>query len=162
MAIKSARPDDRKVAPHLMLHDVNEAIGFYEKALGARVLYKSELPDGRIVHAQMQIADSVVLMTWENLHADDENIQKERQMARSPRSTGATTVMMELYVDDVDAAFQRAIDAGGKAIVPVQDMFYGDRSGYFEDPFGHVWSLATVVETLTPEQVTERAMALFA
>jgi PhnB protein len=165
MSIKGGKPNERRVVAHLMVPNGRDAIDFYERALGAKQLYASEIPGGRIVHAHLRVRDSVILITEETLREHGQEEPKGAQMeprVGAPRTIGGTAVMLEMYVDDVDAAFNRAIEAGGRSHNPVQETFFGDRYGTFIDPFGHVWSLATVVEELTPEQVSQRAMARFA
>ena len=164
MSIKGGRPDERRVVAHLMVRDGREAVDFYGRALGATLLYKSELPGGRVVHAHMRLGHSVIMLTEEMLHESGQPPAEERFGVRlaSPASLGGTTVMLEMYVDDVDVSFERATAAGARTIVPPQVMFYGDKYGILQDIFGHCWALATVVETLTPEEVTRRAMERFA
>jgi PhnB protein len=164
MSIKGGRPDERRVVAHLMVPDGREALNFYHRAFGATVLYTSEIPSGRIVHAHIRIHDSVVMLTEESLQEQGEGSAEERFGVRmaSPKSLRGTTVMLEMYVDDVDAAFAQALGAGARVIVEPELMFYGDRYGIVQDIFGHCWAIATVVEQLTPEQVTQRAMERFA
>jgi len=164
MAIKGGRPDERRVVPHLMVPNGREALDFYARALAATALYTSELPGGRVVHAHMRVGDSVIMLTEETLHQEGQPSAEERFGVRvaSPKSLGGTSVMLEMYVDDVDAAFARAKAAGVRVLVEPEVMFYGDKYGILQDIFGHCWALATVVEELTPEEVTRRAMERFA
>ena len=164
MAIKGGRPDERRVVAHLMVPQGREAVEFYRRAFGAELLYASEIPGGRIVHAHVRIGDSVIMITEEHLQEAGQASSEERfQMkVKSPRTLGGTTTMLEMYVDDVDSAFPRALEAGARLVLEPADMFYGDRYGILADPFGHVWAIATVKEMLTPEEVNRRAMALFA
>jgi PhnB protein len=103
-------------------------------------------PEGKIGHAEIQFGDAVVMLADE---FPDMNV-------RGPKSIGGTPVTLHLYVEDVDAVFQRAVEAGAKELRPVQDQFYGDRSGMFEDPFGHWWNLASHVEDVSPEEMDRR------
>jgi PhnB protein len=164
MAIKGGRPDERRVVAHLMVPQGREAVEFYRRAFGAELLYASEIPGGRIVHAHLRIGDSVIMVTEEHLQEAGRESSEERFQVKvkSPRTLGGTTTMLEMYVDDVDAAFPRALEAGARLVLEPADMFYGDRYGILADPFGHVWAIATVKEMLTPEEVSRRAMALFA
>src|SRR5262245_32805811 len=104
-------------------------------------------PDGKLGHAELQLGDSVIMLADE---FPDMGF-------RSPKSVGGTSVMISVYVEDVDALFDRALAAGASALRPVRDEFYGDRTGQFEDPFGHRWSVATHVEDVAPEEMTKRA-----
>jgi PhnB protein len=164
MAIQGGRPDERRVVAHLMVPRGREAVDFYTRAFGGELLYASEIPGGRIVHAHVRIGDSVIMLTEEHLQESGQASSEERFQVKlkSPNTLGGTTTMLEMYVDDVDAAFPRALEAGAKIVLEPADMFYGDRYGILADPFGHLWAVATVKETLTPEEVTRRAMALFA
>ena len=162
MSIKGGRPNERRLVAHLMVPDGREALDFYRRAFHAQALYISELPGGRIVHAQMRIEQSILMLTEERLgEGQPQGAQSDIKLA-SPRTLGGTTFMLEMYVDDVDAAFKRAVDAGGKTVLEPQDMFYGDRYGILRDPFGFHWALATVKEELTADEVNRRAMELFA
>jgi PhnB protein len=153
MAIKGARPDTRQISPHLIVRDGQAALRFYQQAFGAEVLYLSEMPSGVGLHAQLRIADSVVLLSSENMQ------QHPEAHVRAPETLGGTSVLLELYVDDVDAWFQRAVTAGAKPTMQPEEAFFGDRYGWVTDPFGHIWALATVKETLTPEELANRMQA---
>ncbi|MDQ2869979.1 MAG: VOC family protein [Acidobacteriota bacterium] len=164
MSIAGGKPNDRRIATHLIVKGVDRAIDFYGRAFGADVLYRSQTStDGRALHAQLRIFDSIVLLSEENMGMPEEAMARfETGMrTRSPESLKATTAILEVYVDDVDGAFRRAIDAGAIPRLPVGLAFYGDRYGQVVDPFGHVWALATEVERLTPGEVDQRAMEHF-
>ncbi len=164
MAIQGGRPDNRRVVAHLLVHNLEKAIDFYRSAFGAQVLYRSAIPpESKVLHAHLKIADSVVQLSEENMGMPEEVYSEYETGLRtcSPQALNGTSVILEMYVDDVDAAFQRAIEAGATPKIPVANAFYGDCYGQLTDPFGHVWALATVLETLTPEQVHERAMEHF-
>jgi len=155
MAIKGARAEDGRVTPHLMVRGGRKAIDFYTRAFGATVLYESAMPGGNGIHAHLKIGKTMLMIT-------DEQPSSPTGMAlavAAPESLGATTTILEYYVDDVDAAYQRAIDEGARPMLPLCDAFYGDRFGWVLDPFGHLWALGTVKEELTPEQVHERMAA---
>lgn len=164
MAIQGARPNNQQVVPHLIVRDVTRAIDFYERALGAQVLYRGQMPDGTVLHAHLRIAESVIMVSLENMGVDERDMAKVEvgMRVRGPETLGGTTAILELYVPDVDAAFRRAVDAGGTPKLEVQDQFYGDRYGQFTDPFGHVWALASVRETLTADEIKARVMGHFA
>lgn len=155
MAIKGARPEDGRVTPHLMVRGGKNAIAFYTQAFGADVLYESAMPDGNGIHAHLRIGRSMIMVTDERPPSPDGMTLG----VAAPESLGATTTILEFCVEDVDAMYQRAVDAGGKPIMPVCDAFYGDRSGWVLDPFGHVWSISTVKEELTPDEVHARMVA---
>jgi PhnB protein len=134
------------VTPYLSIKGAAEAIEFYKKAFGARELFRMDGPDGKVGHAEIQIGDSRVMLA-------DEYPEMGH---KSPRAYGGTPVMMHLYVEDVDTMFNQAVAAGAKAVRPLKDEFYGDRTGGLEDPFGHSWYLATHKEDLTPEEMSRR------
>jgi PhnB protein len=110
-------------------------------------------PDGKIGHAEIKIGDSIIFITDE---------MQFPGCPRSPQTLGGVTGTLYLYVNDVDAAFQRAVAAGGKETSPVTDMFWGDRHGSFVDPFGHTWSLSTHVRDLSPHEIEENAKKFWA
>lgn len=138
--------------PYLTITDAPAAIEYYQRAFGAVEFMRLADPGGRIVHAEVRVGDSVIM-----LHED-----APEWGTRSPRVLGGTAGAVLLYVDDVDATYAAAIAAGGTAATPVQDHFYGDRSGSLFDPFGHRWILATHIEDVSPEEISRRAAAMFA
>ncbi len=165
MAISGARPNERRIAAHLIVRNIEKAIDFYGRAFGAQVLYRSAVPpDSRVLHAQLKVFDSTVLVSEENMGMPEEVYGRYETgtRTRSPETLRGTSVILELYVDDVDRAFARAVQAGAASKIPVANTFYGDRLGQVTDPFGHVWALASVVETLSPREVDARAAAHFA
>jgi len=137
------------VTPYLIARNASAAIEFYKKAFGAEEVYRLAMPDGRVGHAELRIGGSVVMLADEF----------PEMGAKSPAALGGTPVSLLLYVADSDAVAARAVAAGAKVKRPVVDQFYGDRSGTFEDPFGHVWTIATRKENLTPEEIGRRAAA---
>jgi PhnB protein len=139
------------VTPSLVIAGAAKAIEFYKKALGAEEIMRFPGPDGSIMHAEIRVGDSVIMLGDE----------MPEQGARGPRSYGGTAVSFFVYGENVDAAWKRAVDAGAKEIMPLQDMFWGDRTGCLEDPFGHRWWLAQHVQDLTPEQIKKNAEAFF-
>lgn len=140
--------------PHLVVRGCADAIAFYERAFGAREGLRMPGPGGQgVMYAELKIGDSIIMI-------GDEMPQMTDWV--SPSSLDGTTAAVHLYVEDVDAAFQRAIDAGARPKMPPTDMFWGDRYSLVLDPFGHAWSIATHKEDLTPEQIGERAEAWFA
>ncbi|HEX3394100.1 MAG TPA: VOC family protein [Acidimicrobiales bacterium] len=139
-----------QVIPYLAVDGAGEAIEFYGAVFGATERVRMPMPDGRVGHAELQIGDSVVMLADEN---PDMGVQ-------GPKSVGGTPVTLSVYVEDVDQVFDKATAAGASVLRPVDDQFYGDRSGQFEDPFGHRWSVATHVEDVSPEEMQRRAAAL--
>jgi PhnB protein len=135
--------------PYLIIKDAAKAIEFYKKAFGAKEMMRMSQPDGRIGHAEIKIGDSPIMLADEF----------PEMGARSPQSLGGSSVSILLYVEDVDAFAKQAVAAGTKVVRPVKDQFYGDRSGSFEDPFGHQWHIATHVEDVAPEEMHKRAAA---
>jgi PhnB protein len=151
MTVKAIPDGYHSVTPYLGIKGAAEAIEFYKRAFGAVELFRLVAPGGEIGHAEIRIGDSTVML------ADS----CEASPLRSPQALGGSSVGLHVYVEDVDTLFARAVDAGAKAVRPVQDQFYGDRTGTLEDPFGHVWFLATRKEELTPEEINRRAEAMF-
>ncbi len=144
----SAIPENYpRVSPYLSIDGAGEAIDFYVDVLGATVRGRMDGPDGKVGHAELAIGDSVIMLA--DVFPD---------MGQStPKELGGTPVMMMLYVEDVDATFATALAAGATEVTPVQDQFYGDRSGLFADPWGHQWNVATHVEDVSPEEMEARA-----
>ncbi len=138
--------------PHLIVSPCSEALDFYVKAFGAKVLGKMEGPGGVTMHAEMKIGDSIVML------ADEQPAMPGQSDRKTPKNAGATTGGVMLYVKDVDAVFERAVAAGGTAAMPPQDMFWGDRYGQIEDPFGHVWAVATHQRDVTMREM-KKAMS---
>ena len=134
-----------RVSPYLCLAGGAKAIDFYAEVFGASERLRLEGPDGRIGHAELQIGDSVVMLAdeWPEMGFEGPN-------------DGSSGVMISVYVEDVDAAFERAIAAGSKELRAPEDQFYGDRNAQFVDPFGHRWSIASRVEDVTEDEVNRR------
>jgi len=141
-----------RLTPYLIVDGASAAIDFYGSVLGASERMRLPMPNGRIGHAELELGDSLLMLADENPDMD----------IRGPASLGGTTVSMHLYVEDADAVFARALEAGAKALRPLEDRFYGDRSGQFEDPFGHRWDVSTHVEDVPPEEMSKRAEAAMA
>jgi len=145
--VKPVPEDYHSLTPVLSVRGAAEAIEFYKNAFHARELMRQTGPEGRIVHAELKIGDSIFLVEEESSEAG----------RLSPTALGGTPLGLYLYVADADAAFARARCAGAKVKKPLADMFWGDRCGQLSDPFGHVWAVATHQEDLTPKQIQERA-----
>lgn len=135
------------ITPYLHVKGAAEALAFYRDAFGAEEIYRMEGPGGTVMHAEMQLGDSRFML------ADE----MEDWGNTSPTTLGGSSVSLMVYVEDVDAAFQRALKAGAKELMPITDHFYGDRSGQVQDPFGHRWNLSTHVEDVPPEEMDRRA-----
>jgi uncharacterized glyoxalase superfamily protein PhnB len=152
MAMRTGVPEGfHSVTPFLTCKNCSAAIDFYKRAFGAVELERINSPDGQVMHAELRIGDSIFML-------NDEFDQSE---CKSPQALGGTTGGLHIYVPDVDAAFERAVKAGGTVKMPIADMFWGDRYGQFVDPFGHVWSIATRKEELTSLEIEERARECF-
>lgn len=132
--------------PSLSVHDAAEAIEFYKQAFGATEHGRMEGPGGMIAHASLEINGSMVML------ADP----FPQSSIRPPKELGTTTISVFMYVEDVDATVQRAVDAGATVVMPVENQFWGDRWGMVADPYGHHWEIATHVEDLSPEEMEER------
>ena len=140
------------ITPHMIVSDGAKAIEFYKKAFGAQEIERFMTPDGKgVMHAQLKIGSSMLMLGSEH-----------PPTCLSPISRGGTTVSLFLYVENADAAFDRAVKAGCTVKMPMSDQFWGDRYGQVEDPFGHQWSLATHKQDLTKEQVAANAKTFFA
>jgi PhnB protein len=138
------------LSPYLCCKDASRAIDFYQKALGAKEIMRLAEPGGRIGHAELEIAGATIMLVDEY---PDYGVL-------SPTSIGGTPVRLHLYVDDVDGFVARAAAAGAKVTRPVEDQFYGDRSGQIEDPSGHVWFVATRKEQVSADEIRRRFDAL--
>jgi len=137
------------VTPYLICKGAAKAIEFYKKAFGATEVMRFPMPDGQLGHAEIRVGDSPIMLGDEF----------SEMGYRSPLAYGGSPVSILIYVEDVDELFKRAVAAGGKEIRPLQDQFYGDRSGTLVDPFGHVWTLATHKEDVSLEEMQRRAAA---
>ena len=133
---------EHAVTPYLAVNGADSAIQFYQRVFGAKEIGRL-LMGGAIGHAELQIGDSKIMLAEENLDWGNQ----------SPKTLGGTSVTIALYVDDVDVTYQLALDAGAKAIEPVQDQFYGLRAGVLYDPFGHKWHIMTCIEDVTFDEM---------
>jgi PhnB protein len=141
-----------RVIPYLSIDGASAAIDFYTKVLGAKERVRMPAPGGKVGHAELEIGDSVVMLA--DAFPD--------MGGPTPKALGGTPVSLMVYVEDVDAVFERAIGAGATADRPVENQFYGDRAGQFVDPFGHKWFVATHIEDVPPEEMAKRAAAAMA
>ena len=146
MAVKAIPDGYYSLTPYLVIKGAAEAIEFYKKAFGATEVVRMPGPGGRIMHAEVKIGNSVLMLA-------DENPERGHL---SPASRGGNTSSVMLYTDDVDAVFKKAIAAGAKQQQPPTDMFWGDRMGNLTDPFGHSWAVATHKEDVSPQEMEKR------
>lgn len=140
--------DYNSITPYLIVNDAARAIDYYKKVFGATEVLRMPGPNGKIGHAELKIGNSYIMLA-------DENPQVG-QGHTSATSIGASPVSLYVYLPDVDRVVEKAKAEGGKILKPVQDQFYGDRSGFIQDPFGHLWSVATHVEDVAPKDMEER------
>jgi PhnB protein len=152
MSTAPIREGHHTVAPYLGIKNALRALEFYKQAFGATETSKIVMPDGRLGHAEIRLGGSVIMLSDEF----------PEYGGKAPETLGGSPVSIHLYVRDVDAFFKRALAAGAKERKPVMDQFYGDRSGQLEDPFGHLWWVATHKEDVAPEELQKRVRAMFA
>ncbi len=143
MPVKAVPTGFHTLTPHLTVRDADKALEFYKNALGAEVLNVARMPDGKVMHAALRVGDSMLML----------NEEMPEFGALSPLSNGGAGVTIHIYTENVDDAFNRAVNAGAKVAMPLMDQFWGDRYGLVTDPFGHKWSLATHVKDMSPEEM---------
>ena len=151
-AVKPIPEGFHTVTAHLVIKGAAQAIEFYKRAFGAEALSRMDGPGGTIGHAELRIGDSIIFLADEFPGSP----------CKSPQTLGGTTATLNLYVPDVDASFKQAISAGGRETMPVADMFWGDRFGQLQDPFGHTWAILTHKEDVNPQEMEKRAQAFWA
>jgi len=140
--------DYSSVTPYLIVKDANKAIEYYKKVFGATETVRMPGPDGKIGHAELKIGNSNIMLADENPSMGAGHV--------SAAAIGASPVSLYVYLPNVDEVVQRAAKEGAKILKPVQDQFYGDRNGFIQDPFGHLWGVATHVEDVSPKDMEER------
>jgi len=145
-------PGFHSVTPYLAVRDAVAAVEFYQRAFGAELVLKLTMPDGRYAHAEIRIGDSHLMMAEENPEWGNQ----------SPLALGGSPVSFMVYVPDADAAFARALAAGCTQVRPVENQFYGDRTGTLKDPYGYTWSLGTHLEDVSEAEGQKRMAAMFA
>ena len=143
MKVKAVADGFHAITPHFIVCNATPTIEFYKKAFGAEVLHVMPAPGGKVMHAALKIGDSMLML-------NDEFPEYGGAMAPA---TGGSAVTLHIYLENVDAAFERAVSAGASVKMPVMDMFWGDRYGKVQDPFGHNWSLATHIRDMSPEEI---------
>jgi uncharacterized glyoxalase superfamily protein PhnB len=145
-------PAPSGATPYLVIKGAADAIAYYERVFGARLVARMDAPDGCVMHAEMKVGDASFMLTEE----------RAQYNALGPLTRGGSSSSAALYVPDVDAVVQRALDAGARITMPVGDQFWGDRSGHLVDPFGHQWFINTHIENVTPELLQQRVQAMSA
>jgi PhnB protein len=150
MAVKPIPEGYHSVTPYLIIRGASRAIEFYKKAFGATELMRFPGPNDTVMHAEIKIGDSPVMLADEG----------ETSTYRSPQTFGGSPVSLMIYVEDVDKVFNQAVSTGAKATRPVEDQFYGDRLGTLVDPFGHIWTISTHKEDVSMEEMQRRMEAL--
>lgn len=151
MAVQPIPEGFRTITPHIICKDAAGAIEFYKKAFGAEEIARMPGPDGSIMHAELRIGDSALMLAGE--FADMGCV--------GPQALGGSPVTLHLFVKDCDALFNRAVKAGAKVTMPIEDQFWGDRYGKLEDPYGHQWSIATHKYDYSPEEIKQKAAKAF-
>jgi len=140
------------ITPHLIIKDCVKAIDFYKNAFSANEIYQSKMPDGRVMHGMLRIGNSIVMVADEF----------PEMGAVGPNTLGGTSTALHIYTEDADKLFKQVIDAGATQIMPLKDMFWGDRYGQIQDPFGHRWAIATHKQDVSPEEMEKAAKEFFA
>ena len=141
------------ITPYLVINGAAQAIEYYKKVFGATVAVRMDAPNGAVGHAELKIGDSIIMLA-------DENPQNTTPGHSGARTIGGSPISLYVYLPDVDKVVEHAVAEGAKVLKPVQDQFYGDRSGFIQDPFGHFWGIATHIEDVSPEEMTRRMKAM--
>jgi PhnB protein len=142
----------RSITAYLIVQGASKAIDYYTKAFGAKERFRMAMPGGRVGHAELEIGESVLMLADEH----------PEMGYFGPESEKRPPVSLLLYVEDCDDVFDRAVSGGATVIRPLENQFYGDRNGVLKDPFGHIWSIASHVEDVSPEEMEKRERALAA
>ena len=150
--VKAVPEGTHTITAHLIARDGDKAVEFYKKAFGAEVKDVHHSPDGKVMHAELRIGDSKLLLADEFPEFG----------SKSPQSLGGSPVVLNIYVEDVDALFNRAVAAGATVTMPLANQFWGDRYGQVVDPFGHHWALGAHIEDVAPDELARRASAVMA
>ena len=150
--VKAVPKGMHTITPHLVINEATKALEFYKNAFGAKVLDAHQTPDGKVMHAAVKIGDSTVFLADEFPGTG----------CASPKTLGGSSVVLHVYVKDVDKLFNQAVSAGATVTMPLANQFWGDRYGQVADPFGHRWSLGQHVEDVSPEEMERRSKEVFA
>lgn len=137
------------LTPHLVVRGAADALEFYKKAFGAEEIHRMPGPDGKLMHAELKIGNSMLMLADEF----------PEWGSKGPESIGGSPVVLSLYVEDCDTVYNQAVEAGATVRMPLADQFWGDRYGQLTDPFGHIWGVCTNIKELTPEEINEAAKA---
>ena len=151
MPVKAVPPGFHTLTPHLIVRNADQALEFYKKAFGAEVGNVAHMPDGKVMHAELKIGDSVIFVN-----------DSMGKLAPGAEAGASNPMYLHLYVPDADTIFNRAVTAGARVEMPIQNMFWGDRYGKLTDPFGQQWGIATHVEDVAPEDLPRRQQEFFA
>ena len=151
--VKAVPEGFHTVTPHLVVSDAKRALEFYQKAFGAQVLHVAPAPGDKVMHAALKIGDSIIMLNDEF---------PEYGGPHAPSVTSPSVDTLHIYIENVDAAFDRAVSAGATVKMPLMDQFWGDRYGQVMDPFGHRWSLATHTRDMSPEEMQQEQERAFA
>ncbi len=146
MPVKPIPQGYHSVTPYLTVNDATKALDFYKRAFGAHEIMRMDAPNGKIGHAEIKIGDSIIMIADEMPGSGN----------KAPQTLGGSSAGLFLYVEDADAVFQKAVQAGSQVVAPLADMFWGDRFGTVKDPFGHSWSVATHKEDVAPAEMSKR------
>jgi PhnB protein len=152
MAVQPVPEGYHTITPYLAVDDASAAIDFYQRALGAKERVRMAGPGDSVMHAELEIGDSLVMLSDPFPQAS----------TKTPKELGGTSVNIFVYVEDIDALYNQAIDAGATSLMEPDDMFWGDRFGSVQDPFGHTWTIATHIEDVEPEEMEKRSQEFFA
>jgi PhnB protein len=150
--VKAIPEGYHSVTPYMVVNDAAAAIDFYKRAFEAQETYRHLGPDGKsIINAELKIWDSIILLSDEFPHGE----------CRSPKSIGGTAITLHIYNEDVDRVFKQAVNAGATVVMPIMDVFWGDRYAQIKDPFGHIWSIGTHKQDLSQEEIQKAGQAVF-
>ena len=147
MAVQPVPEGYNTVTPYLAVPNAAEAIDFYTRALGAKERVRMPGPGDSIMHAELEIGDSLIMLSDPFPQAS----------TKTPKELGGTSVNIFVYIEDIDALYKQAVDAGATSLMEPDDMFWGDRFGLVQDPFGHTWTIATHIEDVPPEEMQKRS-----
>lgn len=151
--VKAVPDGMHTITPHLVVRDASKAIEFYRKAFDAEVKGVHHTPDGKVMHAELQVGNSMVFLADEFPGMGN---------CASPQTLGGTSITLNIYTNNVDQLFNRAVSAGATVMMPLSNQFWGDRYGQLKDPFGHTWALGQHVEDVSPEEMERRGREAFA